>query len=170
MNLLNTPFVKKKFVEPGFFTWENFNEVLKKCPHNFVETIGPKGDKHPGIKYINQYTFIISKSKELWDFSFIRNKVKKYKWLEEYIKHNKWDVHIYGCRKGDERSFPRHNDRAHNFIVQAEGQCRWIVDGLGENILSPGDMISIPYLCYHECIPLGKRLSVSLPFWKEGIQ
>ena len=161
------PFLKRNFIRSDFFTWKEFDEMLKKCPEDYIETIGPKGKKDPrGSKYINQRTFIISKSKELWDFSFIKNKVKKYKWLEEYIKHNKWDVHIYGCRKGDERSFPRHNDRAHNFIVQAEGQCRWIVDGLGENILSPGDMISIPSLCYHECIPLSKRLSLSIPFWR----
>ena len=168
MNLLNTPFLKKKFVKPDFFTWENFNESVKRCPPRFIETIGPEGDKHPGIRYIDQYTFVISNFKELWDFSFIKNKVEKYKWLEEYIKHNRWDAHIYGCRKDEGKSFSRHADKAHSFIVQCEGQCRWIVDGLGENILSPGDMISIPYLCYHECIPLGKRLSVSFPFWKEG--
>tara|TARA_R100001132_G_C3212107_1_gene54568 strand:- start:44 stop:562 length:519 start_codon:yes stop_codon:yes gene_type:complete len=172
MDLLNAPFVKKKFLKPGFFTWEDFNKVLKKCQNSylyknyFVETIGPEGDKHLSWPLDNN-TFIISNSRELWDFSFIKNKVKKYKWFAEYIKNDKWDVHIYGCRKGEGISFPRHNDKAHNFIVQCEGQCRWIVEGLGENILSPGDMLSIPYLCHHECIPLGKRLSVSLPFWKE---
>ena len=168
MDLLNTPFVAKKFVKPGFFTWKNFDVVLKKCPENYIETIGPQGDKSVGMKHINHHTFIISNSKALWDFSFIKNKVNKYTWLEEYITHDKWNAHIYGCRKDKGKSFSKHADKAHNFIVQSEGECVWRVEGLRENILFPGDMISIPYLCPHECIPLGKRLSVSFPFWKRG--
>ena len=160
------PFLKRNFIRSDFFTWKEFDEMLKKCPEDYIETIGPKGKKNPrGSKYINKYTFIISPCRELWDFSLIEKKIKKYKWFQEYIDLDEWDVHIYGCIKGKERSFRKHNDPSHTFIIQCEGKCKWIVDGLGENILSPGDMISIPYLCYHECIPLSKRLSLSIPFY-----
>lgn len=159
------PFLKKQFVKSNFFTWNNFHEVLKKCPESFIETIDPKGNKHSGRRYIDQHTFIISFAKRLWDFSSIKNKIKKDKLFQLNKRHYNWDAHIYGCSKGNERSFSKHNDAAHNFIVQCEGVCKWIVDGLGEKILSPGDMIAVPAQCNHECIPLSKRLSISFPFW-----
>ena len=159
------PFFQKNFIDSKFFTWEDFDEVLRRCPEDFIKTIDPKGNKHPGSKYIDQHTFIISFGKKLWDFSSVKNKIKKNKWFQLDRRHYNWDAHIYGCSKKNEKSFSQHRDAAHNFIVQCEGVCKWIVEGLDEQILTPGDMVAIPSECNHQCIPMSKRLSVSFPFW-----
>jgi ribosomal protein L16 Arg81 hydroxylase len=94
------------------------------------------------------------------------------------------DFHLYGGLLPESTSFPAHNDLANNYIIQFDGQCEWVIykeqasfeeafnyniipeDRLTEErriILNPGDIIYIPSGKYHKCIPLGKRLSLSVP-------
>jgi len=75
------------------------------------------------------------------------------------------DVHIYTGHESKCRSFGPHFDLADNIIVQAQGKSRWIVANCLDVILHPGDAIFIPNQVVHECIPLGRRLSLSFPFW-----
>lgn len=96
------------------------------------------------------------------------------------------DVHVYGGISIDSKSFNPHVDIPSNFIVQVEGTTLWkiyknqasdlfsqeeinstsIKDDLEldfEVLLNPGDILYIPARRFHEAIPNGKRLSISIP-------
>ena len=96
------------------------------------------------------------------------------------------DIHIYGSKGTDSKSFLYHSDRPNNFIIQAIGDTDWTVfknrksNLLHGNIpsylpkkeelipalevtLSPGDLLYIPRRAYHASSPSMPRLSMSIP-------
>ncbi len=96
------------------------------------------------------------------------------------------DAHIYGGISEYSKSFTPHVDIPPNFILQIEGTTTWkiykncasdlfsqedinssvdknILEIDKEVILSPGDILYIPSRRFHEAIPTGKRLSISIP-------
>jgi ribosomal protein L16 Arg81 hydroxylase len=94
------------------------------------------------------------------------------------------DFHLFGGLTDSAQSFPPHNDLATNYIIQLDGQCEWTIynerattqealnyviypaDKLTVRtvqILNPGDVLFIPSGVHHQCRPLGKRLSLSIP-------
>jgi len=94
------------------------------------------------------------------------------------------DIHIYGSKGTNSKSFKPHSDRPNNFIIQAIGDTDWIVFKnrissilpynnyeLEEELLtpalevtlSPGDLLYIPPKTYHVALPSMPRLSMSIP-------
>jgi len=96
------------------------------------------------------------------------------------------DAHVYGGISIDSKSFNPHVDIPSNFIVQVEGKTLWkiyknqasdlfsqeeinstsVKDNLEldfEILLNPGDILYVPARRFHEAIPNGKRLSISIP-------
>ncbi len=96
------------------------------------------------------------------------------------------DIHIYGSKGTNSKSFKPHSDRPNNFIIQAEGDTDWIVYKNRANnmlmwdevkyepkreeltpalevTLSPGDLLYIPPKAYHAAVPSMSRLSMSIP-------
>lgn len=96
------------------------------------------------------------------------------------------DAHVYGGLSVDSKSFNPHIDIPANFIVQVEGKTTWKIykntasDLFSQEeinstssysdleldfeiLLNPGDILYIPARRFHEAIPIGKRLSISIP-------
>jgi len=93
-------------------------------------------------------------------------------------------AHVYGSRGGSP-SFNIHCDNFSNFIIQASGKTHWkvyknkhtsliqtrndkpinydILEIDWEGILTPGDLLYIPNRAYHQALPDGARLSISIP-------
>ena len=92
-------------------------------------------------------------------------------------------MHVY-CGIGGHESFNIHEDYAHNFIIQVEGETDWTVYKNRASYLVPkyegnidekkldiavdvtmksGDVLYIPARTYHRAKPKGQRLSVSVP-------
>ena len=92
-------------------------------------------------------------------------------------------MHVY-CGLEEHGSFNIHEDYAHNFIIQVEGETDWTVYNNRASYLVPkyegqqdeskfevaidvtmksGDVLYIPARTYHRAKPKGKRLSVSIP-------
>ena len=92
-------------------------------------------------------------------------------------------MHVY-CGIGGHGSFNIHEDYAHNFIIQVEGETEWTVYNNKASYLVPkyegtidesklnvaidvtmksGDVLYIPARTYHRAKPKGQRLSVSVP-------
>jgi hypothetical protein len=96
------------------------------------------------------------------------------------------DAHVYGGISTNSKSFSPHVDIPSNFIVQVEGETLWrIYKNTASDLFSqeeinststrndleldfevmmtPGDILYIPARRFHEAIPNGKRLSISIP-------
>ena len=94
-------------------------------------------------------------------------------------------MHVY-CGIGGHGSFNIHEDYAHNFIIQVEGETDWTVYNNRASYLvaknqgipnydeskfevdidvtmKSGDVLYIPARTYHRAKPKGQRLSVSVP-------
>lgn len=127
----------------------------------------------------NGTTFCISK---FWNVNNKTNKIWQL-FCDQYPDSGV-DFHLYGGLTADAQSFPPHNDLAANYIVQLDGSCEWTIynerasyqealdyvvypaDQLSVKtvqVLNPGDVIFIPAGTHHQCRPLGKRLSLSIP-------
>lgn len=99
--------------------------------------------------------------------------------VERQYRRTQVDAHIYCGTSASSLSFNAHWDPPDNIIIQQDGECQWVVykefgsgdvqhaeNSLTEEykfVTSPGDLIFIPAYKYHKCIPVGKRLSVSIP-------
>lgn len=89
-------------------------------------------------------------------------------------------AHLYGgaADTHTNSSFTAHCDKTLNVILQLDGWSKWLVyDETGEEpvtsndeskltpvyeeVLHPGDLLYIPALRYHKCIPRSRRLSLS---------
>jgi len=92
------------------------------------------------------------------------------------------DIHVYGGL-GSSKSFNIHCDETCNFIIQVDGTTPWVVYENSYSFissvdryfpdksevtpeleveLSPGDLLYIPAWKYHQAMPNGKRLSMSI--------
>lgn len=104
--------------------------------------------------------------------------------IEENIPRVAADIHVYCGLKGS-KSFKAHYDNADNLILHQSGKCYWKIykqksidcdyehNVDGENLdvefeteLEQGDLIYVPMHQYHECFPLEKRISLSIPLIK----
>ncbi len=161
------PFYIKKLINKNIFDWNDFDFLLKNHPREFLELIDKNGNKIENI----------SKNENFNEKNIIFNNTYNYKkeffTLKEFFKlkvpelnnYKKWDVHIYTGHENNCRSFGPHFDIADNFIIQVQGKSRWVVSHSFDIILEPYDVIFVPKYWVHECIPLGKRISLSFAFW-----
>jgi hypothetical protein len=102
------------------------------------------------------------------------------------------DVHVFGGKTAESHSLNMHADLATNIIIPTYGKIKWkiynnrlstlhdldkiqeekpwledpsLLDIKFEVVLEAGDLLYLPARVYHEAIPLGKRLSMSIPCW-----
>ena len=75
--------------------------------------------------------------------------------------YNMRDFHQYVSLCGRSSTFGRHNDEVNVMIVPVIGDIGYTVDGLGEVIMEPGDILYIPKYVYHEPMVLGPRATLS---------
>lgn len=123
----------------------------------------------------------------IMDYGFYSDKTNQLLKTFETIYNVNAAIHVYGGLEGS-KSFGIHEDYPANFIIQADGQTRWKVynnrishlyrtgtmngqlsdddlDLAFDVVLDPGDALYIPARMYHKAIPMGKRLSMSIPCW-----
>ena len=177
-------------IDPSFITWD---DILDYCIPPVILNIELIKNKKIDIPKDGYYfdsdfirseiskgtTFCISK---FWNINNKANKVWQL-FCDQY-PHRGVDFHVYGGMADSGQSFPPHNDLAANYIIQLDGQCEWTIyneratyqEALNyvvypenkltvktKQILNPGDVLFIPSGVHHQCRPLGKRLSLSIP-------
>jgi len=165
-NMTNNSFYIKNFISKNIFNWTDFKSLMKDHPINFIETINELNEKDfiKNKKSLKNKSVIISNT---------INVKKEFLYLINFFKlkipilnnSNENDVHIYASFSKKSKSFKSHKDSSYTFILQTEGKSRWIVKNMFDIILEPNDLIYIPKMVEHECIPMGKRISLSFPFW-----
>lgn len=153
------PYYIKNFVSKELLKWKDIEKLIQS---KNVETINKNQEKlNYDVKDKRKDSLIITGAKN-YNLDFI--KIFEYLLLKDNLKAKDWDVHVYVSYK-DGKSFKKHNDQAINYIIQCQGKSRWIVENSFDVILDKGDLIYIPYEWYHQCIPLTKRISISIPIW-----
>jgi len=160
------PFYVKKFINQNIFNWDDFNNLLKTHKKSLIETIDQNRVKNKILNNedLNNKTIIFSKVlNHKKEFEYLTNFFKLK--IPELNKSIRNDVHIYAGLNEVSKSFGEHFDQSANFILQTEGKSRWIVSSFLDVVMEPGDVVYIPKLYAHECIPLTKRISLSFPFW-----
>ena len=123
----------------------------------------------------------------IMDYAFHSKKTIELMNILEKIYMVNAAIHVYGGL-ADAKSFWIHEDYPSNFIFQAEGKTRWKIfhnristmyrsgtmnhqlkeedlDLALDVVLEPGDALYIPSRAYHIAVPLGPRLSMSVPCW-----
>jgi hypothetical protein len=181
----------KDSIDPSFITFEDVADYFIPPTILNVELVQDSEKLQiPKIGIYQDKNFIMDKIKDgatFCIFKYINPNARTFRLFEEvcdYYPDKSVDFHLYGSILETSESFPAHNDLATNFIVQLEGQCEWVIyketasykeaynytilpeDKLTEEtrvIVNPGDILYIPSGKYHKCIPLGKRLSLSIP-------
>jgi|TARA_B100000035_G_scaffold138638_1_gene118143 hypothetical protein len=83
--------------------------------------------------------------------------------LAEHMKvsYGMREFHQYVSLSGGSSTFGRHNDNVNVMIVPIIGDIGYLVDGLGEVIMEPGDVLYIPKYVYHEPLIFGPRATLS---------
>ena len=199
LNIFDGPFVVKNFLKnvEDYLNWNTLNEAInndvvewrlieEEAKENFeIPCSGPfwTGIRQQNKQFIldhvnNESTFLISKCYKLNDN--IKSLVSD---IQE-VFHVASDIHIYGSKGTNSKSFIPHSDRPNNFIIQAIGDTDWIVfknrisnmllheyyEPKREELitalevtLSPGDLLYIPPRTYHVALPSMPRLSMSIP-------
>ena len=196
MILSDNPFLVENFIDiKEYISWDILNEAINNDFVNW-DIINQKGEKieipfktpywfggHKQqikpfiIQCINRgNTFTIS------NCSILNEKLKSFISSIQNCFHVSADIHIYGS-KGGGTSFTPHTDIPANFMIQVEGETKWIVfknkisnllkmqhtsvpdelEPLIETILKPGDLLYVPSRYYHCAIPKTPRLSISIP-------
>jgi ribosomal protein L16 Arg81 hydroxylase len=181
----------KEAINPDFLSWEDVTEYFIPFTTRNVELIGSEGkidipkngiyqDRDFIIHHIaKNHTFCISKMINVNPETF-----RLFEFFCDLYPEKGIDFHLYGGLSESSISFPPHNDLATNYIIQLDGECNWTIyneqatydealhykklpeEQLSieyETILKPGDILYIPSGKYHKCVPLGKRLSLSVP-------
>ena len=160
------PFYVKKFINQNIFNWNDFNNLLESHQKSLIETIDQNRIKKEILNNedLNNKTIIFSKTLNYKkEFEYLINFFKlKVPELNKSIRN---DVHIYAGLDEISKSFGEHFDKSANFILQTEGKSRWVISSFLDVVMEPGDVLYIPRLYVHECIPLTKRISISFPFW-----
>ena len=168
-------------INNDFVDWELIDQTGKKIEIPYTMPYWFDGHKQPNKSFIIDCinrgdTFIISRA------STLNEKLKSLiSSIQKYFNVGA-DIHIYGS-KGNGTSFPPHTDIPANFMIQVEGETKWVVfknkesDFLGvveerdtiklepmiETKLKPGDLIYVPSKYYHCALPKSPRLSISIP-------
>ena len=202
LNFFDDPFVVKNFLKnvEDYLNWNTLNEAInndvvewrlieEEAKENFeIPWSKPfwTGLGHQNKQFIldhvnNGSTFLITRCCILNDNlkSLVSN-------IQETFPVA-CDIHIYGSKGTNSKSFDPHSDRPNNFIIQAIGDTDWIVfKNRVSNILlysnyilhepkkeelipalevtlSPGDLLYIPPRAYHAALPSMPRLSMSIP-------
>ena len=161
------PFYIQNLISKNIFNWNDFDFLLKNHPRQNIELINSNKTKTTYLLenecISNKNVIFLGAKNYKKDFSVLSNFFKLK--VQELNNSTEWDVHVYTGHENNCNSFGPHFDLADNFILQTEGKSRWIVSDAFDIILNPGDAIFIPYKWVHECKPLGKRISLSFPFW-----
>ena len=199
LNIFDGPFVVKNFLKnvEDYLNWDTLNEAINtdivewelidKDTQKFIEipqnspfwTGIRQQDKQFILDYVNNgSTFLITRCCILNDNlkSLVSDIQKAFPVT--------CDIHIYGSKGTNSKSFYPHSDRPNNFIIQAIGDTDWIVfknrisnmlsyeyyEPKREELipalevtLSPGDLLYIPPRAYHAALPNMPRLSMSIP-------
>jgi len=198
LNIFDGPFVVKNFLEnvKDYCNWNTLNEAINSDIVEW-ELVENKKQKVPipwnkpfstGIRQQNKQ-FIIDHVNNGTTFIISRCCIlnANLKSLASDIQEAfpvACDIHIYGSKGVDSKSFDYHSDRPNNFIIQADGDTDWIVfknricnmlpyethspkkEELTPSLevtLSPGDLLYIPPRTYHAALPSMPRLSMSIP-------
>ena len=177
-------------VDYSIIDWGNVAGYFLPNEIKNVELIGPGNSKIsiPKKGIYQDRNFILDKIKENHSFiitEFFNTKKKIMEdWLKisDFYKNKKIDFHLYGSLTEKSYTFNAHSDLADNYIVQLDGQSEWTLYNETETrqnlinyvqntdnltvykkiILNPGDILYIPSGKYHQCNPLGKRISLSI--------
>ena len=201
LNISDGPFVVKNFLKnvEDYLNWNTLNEAinsdvvewrlidLELADKNFIIPwkLPYWAEVHEQNKQFildhvnNESTFLISRCYMLNDN--IKSLVSD---IQE-VFHVASDIHIYGSKGTNSKSFAPHSDTYEVFIIQAIGDTDWTVfknrksNLLHNNIpsrppkkeelipalevtLSPGDLLYIPRRAYHASSPNMPRLSMSI--------
>jgi hypothetical protein len=197
LSISDNPFLVENFIDiKKYISWDILDEAIN---NDLVwwEIIDQTGKKIE-IPFKNPYwfrghpqqnkSFLINCVNEGHTFVILRCSIlnEKLKSLISSIQncfHVSADIHIYGS-KGNGVSFVPHPDMPANFIIQVEGETKWMVfknkvsnllrgeygqrnknelEPLIETILKPGDLLYVPSRYYHCAFPNSPRLSISIP-------
>lgn len=185
-------YIKNACNPKEIFTWDNVEQYINDSIHNSeIVSIGDNSSKKSVYKsLVNHSTDTKSLYNEIMNGnSFILNSMEKYtKGLfyasnifstiqDKYVTTN-----IYGGLKSSSKSFKAHADAQYVLILQLDGISDWTIynecwDGKLDTViiedeskisvdihctLKPGDVLYIPFIRYHKCIPLSRRLSASV--------
>ena len=204
LNIFDGPFVVKNFLKnvEDYLNWNTLNEAINNdvVDWRLIEEEGKENSSHvipwntplwTGIRQQNKQ-FILDHVNNGSTFLITRCCIlnDNLKSLVSDIQKTfpvACDIHIYGSKGTDSKSFLYHSDRPNNFIIQAIGDTDWIVfKNRVSNILpyadyilhepkkeelipalkvtlSPGDLLYIPPKAYHAALPSMPRLSMSIP-------
>lgn len=165
------------------FTKDQLN-IIDGCGNNFNPTMGDYSWS-PIKRYIPEEVFSLINSGNtfaLFNMSRFNKECNSLaNDIESGLDEITLDFHVFGGLKSICQSFSIHKDFSYNLIFQIDGKSRWMVYNTDSNlprnlesddqlnllideILDPGDVVYIPVNYYHKCIPLGKRLSISVCF------
>tara|TARA_Y100000361_G_C11071500_1_gene295956 strand:- start:175 stop:759 length:585 start_codon:yes stop_codon:yes gene_type:complete len=175
------PFILRNFYH-NILTWDELNTLLNLRPFlsssRFQIIHAPK----KGYRWDNQCwltdisTFPPSLVKNIIkqhtcfiiDCSRVNKKINDMCKGIENITNMPTDAHIYFSLNKSNKSFDKHNDSSHNFILQVEGKTNfkvWDNDiEVIDDILNKGDLIFIPKYMYHQANSKTKRMSISFAF------
>lgn len=182
----------------AFVTWKDVEKCLNNPQFYDIQFISKHGDGYmtvpawrrpwgkdftPDVKDIVE-TFQNGNSIIINNFEYMDGKQDLLSQIEAYFPDIRAAFHVY-CGVEGSKSFEIHEDFAHNFILQVDGETNWKVynnrcsylchdhppnkyshedlDCVIDVVMQPGDMLYIPARCYHQAQPLGKRLSISIP-------
>lgn len=116
-------------------------------------------------------------------------KVRNICQLLDQIYNVNSSAHVYAGLSQNSKSFYIHADNPSNIIFQIDGKTEWSVysnristicelkkvkvdeskfDCIMNDVLVPGDILYIPSRMYHLAQPMGRRISISFPCWKES--
>ena len=197
--LNDTPYLWRAIVDDPsvFVTWEEVEECLNNPQFYDLQFLDHSGRTVPipayrrpwGHEFTPEVKDVIDQFNHghtviINNFEYMRGKQELLNWVETYFANIRAAFHVY-CGTETSRSFNIHEDDAHNFIVQIDGETQWTVynhrkselvsnhppdiihhddlEVLIDTTLLPGDILYIPKHYYHRAQPRGKRLSLSIP-------
>jgi len=179
------PFILRKFYK-NILSWNELNTLLNLRPFlssNRFHIINPpkNGYRWPNQSWLTDVnTFPASLIKNIIkkhtcfiiDCSRVNKKINDMCKGIEKITNMPTDAHIYFTLNKSSKSFDKHNDNSHNFILQVEGKTNFVVwdneRKVIDDVLNEGDLIFIPKLMYHQAKSKTKRMSISFAFSDEN--
>jgi hypothetical protein len=188
------PFYQKNCLE-NIFSWNELENILNLRPFvttkRFVVVNNEKNYQWPNRDWLTEpdsippniiQDIVDNKVCYIRDATRVNKKVNYLAMQLEQHSGCSTDAHIYFSKNISSKSFDIHNDLAHNFIVQIEGQTRfkiwnfettnkedrWLKTEMKEDpfidvIMNPGDVVFIPVYYWHQAISQTKRMSISFP-------